>query len=387
MKKLLVLSVAALFNTAIVHAEVRINGFANLIGGMTSSDDSLFGYDDTISFKPESLFAIQVSGDINSKMTATGQLVARGNNDYDPDFEWAYMTFAASDNLSISAGRLRLPLFSYSASKDVGYSYHWINAPESVYNVPFNNLDGVRMDYATYAGDWEYNASLSAGTFSGAAFGSQVNGENVIVLSVEAAYEWFKIRGVAGTGKTTIDLGSSDRVDVLQLAGGLDQMSALGFIDLADGLQLENDTGKFFGLSAQVDKFDWFVSAEITSIDVAESFLAKNVAYYVTAGMRSGAWTPSVTYEKSKTDDELKFNSGIAQISAAALPDSAKQGLIGVVVGSQLFTMSESSVLSATVRYDYDTNVAFKVDVSKYSDDLNDANDATLVRFGVNYVF
>src|SRR5690606_23954394 len=99
-------------------------------------------------------------------MTATGQLVARGSNDYDPDFEWSYMSFAATDKLSISAGRLRLLLFSYSASKDVGYSYHWIATPSSVYDVPFNNLDGIRLDYSTYAGDWEYNTSLSAGTFS-----------------------------------------------------------------------------------------------------------------------------------------------------------------------------------------------------------------------------
>ena len=105
-------------------AEVRINGFANLIGGMTSSEDSLYGYSDSINFSEESLFAIQVSGDINDKMTATGQMVARGENDYDAEFEWAYITYQATDNVSITGGRLRLPLFNYSSSLDVGYSYH-----------------------------------------------------------------------------------------------------------------------------------------------------------------------------------------------------------------------------------------------------------------------
>lgn len=34
-----------------------------------------------------------------------------------------------------------------------------------------------------------------------------------------------------------------------------------------------------------------------------------------------------------------------------------------------------------------DTNVALKADLSKYTDNRNDLNDATLIRFGVNYVF
>lgn len=395
MKKLFALSALTLASFA-SQAEVRINGFANLIGGITTKevvviDDQefgrLYGYDDTTSFNEESLFAIQISGDINSKMTATGQLVARAVNDYSPDFEWAYLTYKATDNVNISAGRLRLPLFSYSASKDVGYSYHWMSAPDVVYNVPFNNLDGVRLDYSTYSGDWEYNASLSLGTFSGDAFGSEVTGENVIVISAEATYDWFKIRGVAGSGKTTIDLAASSRDDVTQLAAGLAAMTQLGFGGLENQLQLRDDTGDFLGLSAQIDKFDWFVSAEITSVDVAESFLAKTIAYYLTAGIRTGAWTPSITYEKSKTDDDIKFQAGIGQIAAAALPDAAKQSLTSVAVGSQLFTQGENSVISATVRYDFDTNVAFKVDISKYSDKLDDNNDATLVRLGVNYVF
>ena len=386
MKKLFALSVLTVAGFA-AQAEVRINGFANMIAGITGSDETFFGYDDKVSFSPESLFAIQVSGDINSKMTATGQLVARGENDYDPDFEWAYMTYKSSNNLSISAGRLRLPLFSYSASKDVGYSYHWIATPSSVYDVPFNNLDGVRLDYSAYAGDWEYNTSLSVGAFSGKGFGSEISGKNVVFLSTEASYEWFKARAVIGTGNTTIDLSSSTSSGVAQLSEGFDLMANVGFAGLADSLKIDDDSGTFMGLSAQIDKFDWFVSGELTSIEVKDSFIAKTVAYYVTAGFRSGAWTPSVTYEKSKTDDGLKFQSEINQLSAAALPDALKQGLLAVAVGSQAYTQSENSVLSATVRYDFDTNVAFKADISKYSDDLNADNNATLVRFGVNYVF
>jgi hypothetical protein len=423
MKKLLTIA-ALTASTFTVQAEVRINGFANLIGGITSSDESLFGYQDDISFSEESLFAIQVSGDVNDKMTATGQIVARADNDYNAEFEWAYITYAASDNINISAGRLRMPLFNYSSSKDVGYSYHWINTPRSVYDVPFNNIEGVRLDYSNYAGDWEYGMSVSAGAFTGPAFGTDLEGDNVILFSGEATYDWFKIRGVAGSGKTSLNIGDSSDSTLLEASDGLTLLNAFGFGNLSDSLQWSDDTGKFLGLSLQVDKFDWFVVAEMTQIDVADSFIAKTDAYYVTAGLRVGAWTPSITYEKSKSEYQEKFQTHInqmlttqfsegqiaafagtpigmlvdqgvqAQVGAplTALPTQASSPIITgalndfIVQGLLSATVSENSTLSATVRYDYDTNIALKVDVTKYSNDLSD-NDVTLIRFGANYVF
>jgi hypothetical protein len=422
-KKLL--TIAALTATTLTaQADVRINGFANFIGGITSSDDSLYGYNDNISFSEESLFAIQVSGDVNDKMTATGQIVARAENDYDPVFEWAYLTYAATDNLNISAGRLRLPLFNYSASTDVGYSYHWIATPKSVYDVVFNNIEGVRFDYANYAGDWEYNLTASAGSFNAPVFGTDLDADNLMLFSAEATYDWLKIRAVAASAKTSLDIGSSTSSDLVAASQGLELVEAFGFGDIVDSLEWQDDTGEFYGVSVQIDKFDWFVGGEMTIIDVPNTFIAKTESYYVTAGLRMGAWTPSVTYEKSDAPFQAKFEGQINQMLAtqfaapqiaafAATPigmqvDAGVQAQVGApltalptqaaspiitgalndnivqsMLGSQV---SESSVLSATVRYDFDTNIAFKVDISKRTDDINDT-DVTLIRFGANYVF
>ncbi|MGJ8679319.1 porin [Paraglaciecola sp.] len=424
MKKIITVATLCASTCFAAQAEVRINGFANFIGGMAESDKSLYGYDDRVSFSPESLFAIQVSGDINDKMTATGQLVARGDNNYDPEFEWAYLTYEATDNLSISAGRLRLPLFNYSASTDVGYSYHWITTPKSVYDVVFNNIEGVRFDYANYAGDWEYNFTASAGAFTAPVFGTDLDADNLMLFSAEATYDWLKIRAVAASAKTSLDIASSDSSDLVAAAGGLSLVTALGFGDLADSLQWEEDTGEFYGVSVQIDKFDWFVGAEMTIIDVANTFIAKTDAYYVTAGLRMGAWTPSVTYEKSDAPFQAKFEGQVNQLLGAQLAapqiaafaatpigmlvDQGVQAQVGApltalptqaaspiitgalndnIVQSMLDSQtSESSVISATLRYDYDTNIAFKVDVTKRTNDENDT-DVTLIRFGANYVF
>lgn len=373
MKKLIALSVLTLASLS-AQAEVRINGFANLIGGITSSDDVVYGYDDSISFTDESLFAIQVSGDINSKMTATAQMVARGSDDYSPEFEWAYMTYQATDKLAISAGRIRLPLFRYSASSDVGYSYHWVSAPRSVYDVGFSNVDGVKFDYSTYSGEWEYNLQAVAGTYNSDFLGGDLSGKNLLLFSAEATYEWFKMRGVYGTNKSTYS-----RTDI---DGTLGTLTSLGLPELADDLALDNNTGTFFGFGTEVDTFDYFASAEITITENKDSFSPKATAFYVTAGMRSGKFTPSITYEKFKEDDQYKFLDRVA-----AAPEALRPTATAITVGLQQAVMNEYSVITAGVRYDVDTNVALKADLSKYSDDLNDSLDATLLRFAINYVF
>ncbi|GAA0859980.1 porin [Aliiglaciecola litoralis] len=379
MKKSITLMALACATTFSANADVRINGFANLIGGITSSEDSLYGYDDSVSFSDESLFAIQVSGDINDKMTATGQIVAKGNDDYKAEFEWAYISYQATDNISVSAGRIRLPLFRYSASKDVGYSYHWVNAPRAVYDVPFNNLEGFRLDYNDYAGDWEYGFQLAAGTINstididngqGGFETVDFNAKNAILLTAEATYEWFKIRAVAGRG-------TSDFQPAI-----LEQTFAQLPANIADSLRIDEDTSTFYGLGLEVDKFDWFVSAEITEVNIEESFSPKDTAYYVTAGIRQGKFTPSITYEVLDGDAEIRFLDQVA-----ALPEPFQAPVGAAVTGVQQAFASKYSMITLGLRYDMDTNVALKADISKYNDDLVEADDATLMRLAVNYVF
>jgi len=377
MKKVFALSAVALLLSGTANAEIRINGFANLVGGITSSDDSLYGYDEDINFSEQSLFAIQVSGDINDRMTATGQLVARGSDDYNADFEWAYLTYAATDNVSVSAGRLRMPLFRYSASLDVGYSYHWVVAPSSVYDVPFNNVDGVKVDYSGYSGDLEYTFQLTGGkiendfTLAGQSADLEVN--NVLVGTADFTYLNWTFRVVAARGDTSFDIPALDPV-----------LAQLGQIDpnLQDLLAANDDDGLFYGVSLEYDAFDWFVSAELTGVEIEDSFYPEEMNYYVTAGMRSGKWTPFITYEKSDLNDGPKFLDKVA-----GYPAPFQGPLTQLLVGIQLPAVSENSTTSVGVRYDYDTNIALKMDVTKFSDDIDEGNDASLVRFAVNYVF
>lgn len=376
LQKIFSLSVLSLTVVSAANADMRINGFANFTGGITASDDSLYGFDDTLDFTNQSLFGIQLSGDVTSDITATGQLVARGSDDFSGSFEWAYLTYSATENTSISAGRLRMPLFRYSASLDVGYSYHWVLAPQSVYNVPFNNIDGIRIDHTGYAGDWEYGFQVATGQvkndFTLAGEAGNINIDNIILATADLGYENWKFRGVYATGKVTFDLPS--------LQPTLDQLGQIS-ADLSGLLAANEDSGVFYGGSIEYDAFDWFISGEYTGVEIEDSFYPKEVSYYVTAGFRTGKWTPFATYEKSDLNRDPKFVSGIAN-----LPEPFQLPATMIVVGVQQSVVSENSTVSLGVRYDFDTNIAITGDISKNTNDISDDED-TLLRVAVSYVF
>lgn len=372
MKKAILASALTLCFANTTHAEIRINGFANFIGGMTGGDDTVYGYDDSISFKEESLFALQASGDINDRMSATVQILARGQEDYEVEFEWAYLTYRLSNNVTATAGRFRLPLFRYSDSLDVGYSYHWIAAPRNVYDIPFNNMDGLRLDYSDFIGDWEVKLGSALGTFSNEVFGGNVEGDNTFMFSAEMTNDWLSLRGVYGATKATFNQESVNATiaQVAQIAPGF-----------ANFLAINEDTGQFIGVGLEIDQFTWFFSAEYTEVEIESSYTPTDKAWYVSAGLRIDKWTPSATYEKFE-GDEIK---GLDELSEQPAPFQSI--LLASVQGLNTAFAQKYTVGSVSLRYDYDANIALKVEVSRYSDDLDEEMDANLARFAINYMF
>lgn len=384
MKKLI--SIALLTAVApSVNAQVRINGFANLVGGITSSDDTLYDYNDTVDFSPDSLFAVQVSGDVDDSISATGQIVAYGEDDYDARFVWAYMTYEATDNIQVSAGRFRMPLFTYSATLDVGYSYHWITPPESVYDVIFNNMDGFRFSYNTYAGDWEYEAQLTAGELD---IESDLGGlstnfeiENLTIVSLRAQRDWLTLRAVYGRAKSTF------LFDGFEPLFGL--LTSTGNAELAENLRTREDSGTFIGGGIDVDLSNWFLSGEYTYIKTDDSIFPETNSFYVTTGVRLGKFTPHITFEDF--EDEPEILSAVNDIPLGTLVPLGPGGTNVELRAATLTTLGsfadERTALSVGVRYDWRNNIALKLQYTKQDDDLNDANDANLVRFAINYIF
>lgn len=380
MKKLLVATaVSACLVSSIASAEVRVNGFANLTAGYAQDENVVFGFSDDVDFSQQSLFAVQISGDINEKMSATGQILARGANDFEAKFEWAYLTYQVSDSLNVSAGRIRLPLFLYSESLDVGYSYHWIDAPQTVYGIDFNNMDGIRLDYSTYSGDWEFGSQVAFGVINnpelavGGGATASLRGNNTLLVSMNVGYESFKGRVVFGASSATLDVAALD-----PLVAAVSQFST----SLADDILYEDDPGRFYGASLSYDNFNWFATAEYTLNTNDGSFIQDDEAFYITAGTRLGKYTPSITYQRRDGNDGFKFTEALA-----ALPAPIQAAIGPSVVGVELSQFEDYSMVTLGVRYDLSTQTALKAELIDFNDRLTDSSDTNIFRFAVNYVF
>ncbi|MGR6874046.1 hypothetical protein ACU6U9_17445 [Pseudomonas sp. HK3] len=133
--KFLIVSLATTLSLSSV-AEVKFSGFGSLVAGRTLDSDEKFNadfydvgqYEDKTTFKAESVLGLQVTADISKGLKATGQLLAKGTDEYKPELDWYYLTYKATDDLTLMAGRRNIPMYYYSEFSEVGYAYPWMRS-------------------------------------------------------------------------------------------------------------------------------------------------------------------------------------------------------------------------------------------------------------------
>jgi hypothetical protein len=206
--------------TASVQADIAFNGFANIVGGVTtSSEDRLFGYDDNFDFKNDSLFALQATSDLGDGLGVTAQIIARGNDDWDPDFAWAYVSYDANDNWRFLAGRQRAPFYMYSDYLDVSFAYPWITPPNGVYDLPIDSFDGLGAIYTTALGEFDTTVHFIYGsnTDSASFFGETIDPtfDGLFGASFTFNREWLTLRAAYFVAESTLPL-----TDITQLSEG-----------------------------------------------------------------------------------------------------------------------------------------------------------------------
>ncbi|KPZ60236.1 hypothetical protein AN391_00645 [Pseudoalteromonas sp. P1-13-1a] len=382
MKKLSVaVAICAALATSAASAEVRINGFASIVGGKTlDSDQTLYGYDDDISFKNESKFALQLSADLQEKLTATAQIIARGEDDFDATFEWAYVTYEYSDELQLSAGKMRVPFYKYSDFLDVGYAYRWVRPPRSVYGIPFSTYEGLSVVYNSQLGDWDSTLQGFYGAFDGDidVFGNELPAElnNLGGINWSVSYDWFSARAAYIVADTSISIDNSDSSNLSALNGIIDVLNASGLTSTANDLITDEDETTFFGIGFSVDYDNFLFDAEYTQFEVEGSILAEQSQYYASAGYRIDNVIVHVTYEKNDDEhDSSRFN------TLESIP------LLNTNVNLALDSMrAESNVYTIGARYDFHPSAAFKIDFSRFDDDVTNL-ETDVVAVGVDLVF
>ncbi len=388
-----VLSLALLsgFAANTAYANVAINGFASIKGGMTTgSDQQLYGYDDSFDLKSESLFALQIKSDLGEKLSVTGQLLGRGNKDFDVGFEWAFITYELTDNMRINAGRLRTPFYKYSDFKDVAYAYDWLRVPQGVYGLGFNNIEGISFYRTAQLGTAESTLQLVAGAYDGKAVvsGLEVDAEikNILGLTWELAQGNLSGRVAYLTGKVTIDAEAASLLPADAPAGTPDftignlfgALNGFGLNTLVSDIDIQQEKGTFLGLGLTYDNGDWIAVSEVTKVKVDNSFIAEQNNYYVSLGKRFNSFTPYISFEVE--DNESRDN--IFLPFQAALPAQLLVPVQGLVRSQE----SKTKTWNLGARYDFHPSAAFKVQYSSEKSDTSGLRSG-LIAVGVDLVF
>ena len=150
-------------------ADVSFSGFASFYYGKALSDADEGGTTEGLGQEGEyrdfNKLGLRMDVDLEEKLSFTAQAIAKGKNDYDLEFDWINATFAITPDLTVSVGRMRLPIFMYSDYIDVGYAYQWVAPPHSVYGVPsFTAYEGANIRWvADMGGDWTSDLVVYAG--------------------------------------------------------------------------------------------------------------------------------------------------------------------------------------------------------------------------------
>lgn len=376
---------------AVDFSQISINGFGSVVGGMTlDEDETYFGNDDELAFQNESRFALQVSAPIGEKWSATAQILARGADNFDPKFEWAYVGYQVNDDLKILMGRQRFKLYKYSDYLDVGYAYPWIRPPQGTYALPFSSGDGISAVYTTYSGDLEM-------TFTGAAQGlnigdytptgetsdlneAELNLELSYLVSGDFVYDAFNFGfNVAFVPDLTFDTRTASPTQLAVLLGTLE---GLGLNDIADDIDVNEDETLTYGVYFGYDPGPFFFLAEYAEFDYDPSVFADTKSWYVTFGLRHQKWTFHATYGEDENEPSSDAQDDVPALIAGAAPT-----LVPSIESALSAQIEDSTTSSFGVRYDIETGIALKGDVTLYQNSEGRAPDAKTVSVGVDFVF
>ncbi len=426
-KKLLGVLTASLFALSpIAAAEVQINGFASVVSGIDLEDDGQSAYGSrTVDNLQESKVALQWTADIEKGLRFVGQTMARGDasTGFTMNYDWAYFDFNVGDAGKLKVGRLRIPFYKYSDYLDVGYAYHWITPPASMYSLSFSNIDGAgyQQNYEMMGMDQSINVVI------GAYQGDLSVGGNPTASSLE---NFLAINWAASIGDHEF-YAAYAQADVYIPAAAVAGLAALAAD--ADDVLINGDYGHFFGLGYKGQFGDLAVYAEYSQVGIDDSILSDTAGGYIGASYNMGEYTYHVTFETSKADEKsytggnsgtdigLATTIGAAQASAVATatlnqtdPVAAATAAATAVVtvetitpgtyssGSDLNSTSrslgngDSSTITFGVRKDIGASTALKLDLSLYTEDrvqtdqitaVSEEMKATTLKFAIETMF
>jgi hypothetical protein len=316
--------------------------------------------------------------------------MARGNAEtgFALNYDWAYFDFDIGDSAKLKFGRLRIPFYKYSDYLDVGYAYHWISPPASMYSLSFSNMDGIGYQQNFQTGSIEHALNMTLGQYQGVLTLAGVPADSRLENLV--AINWTTI---VGNHEFSAAYAQADVYVPAAAAEGLSVLAASPRDVLIDG-----DYGFFIGLGYKGTFGDVAVFTEYSMVDVEDSINAATEGGYLGMSYSMADYTYHVTYGISKSDEKTYTGGG----SSVAFPsdhddDAGTPDLIVDLNSTARFLGNgDSTTITLGVRKDIGATTAIKVDLDLYTEDrvqtpaiaaVSEEKKATILKFAVETMF
>lgn len=387
------LAVAGLLMSNALHAEVNVSGFATIaVGATTTGEKGLYDYNaDGWDHKQGSLLGLQVSTDITDKLGGTVQVVAKGSDDFDPEIEWAYLSYQATDELRVLVGRQGAPFYMYSDYINVSYAYSWITPPKGVYNLAFSSFDGLGLIYNTSYGDYDttfhfiYGDNNRDAKYSGIYLGSEIS--DLTGLTATVTKDWLTLRAGYFTADVTLKSNTLNGLaNTWRSVGSLVPdavVPGIGVISnqIADHIALDDDKSTFLELGFQMDFDTISVVGEYTNLETEDSTISADKSYYVMANKRFDGMSIQLTYGA----DELEKDDFTQAIQLPTFVPDLNQLTAATRAG--LFAPDKTSYITLGARFEVSDSSAVKVEYTDFNSKYDNSSDTGLVRAALVLVF
>ena len=276
-------------------SKIKINGFLSAGFGKTDArNNAKYAFpdrgalSDKVDFIPSSSVGLQITTQLVKWADVVFQLTADGDDDhgevYEANTELAFLRLRSGKALQMHIGRFRLPLFLYSETQQVGYTYPWQYLPNAVYRLtPFTNMNGMSLLYTKPLG-------LSNWTMKWDAF-------------------WGSNKSQYQLDNPTSTMSNFDEDNIL--GGGLrlgnDQFTLRGAYAHLDFTNNDNTVSSknasLWSVGSKMNIAPMFFIAEYGHRNMSTNQLLTMSGYYLTAGFRQGKFMPAITYSSVKTDN------------------------------------------------------------------------------------
>lgn len=348
---------------------LKINGFISAGVAVNDGDDIEEPY---VQVGPDystnsiSKLGLQTSFKINDRWNAIAQLVSRGTQDYNISAEWAYLSYAPTDQIQLKLGRQRAPFYLLSEYLDVGYALPWTIAPVEMYSSTTSTVDGASLSYDMRLGSskwtWQVYGGASQGRSEDAKADYKSNdawGSN-LVLEVS---DWtFRVGYSAGHLVPDVDKGGPADQFNEAVESAFNTVAPMYGVETSlnyDGNNLNWDA-QYANAGFSYYNGSLLVIGEISNLRVVDSYQPAGDAGYLTVGYRFGRWMPHITYAKFQTDSnsdkEVRalqaFLDETAKAAYGSLPPGTP-GLVATNVGVNAQLEAQNGLPSGAIPANY----------------------------------